>query len=194
MRFCLFGVFSSLSLREKLAMKILLSFLLVISLGLKSAHAVEVDDAYRYHIEVLAQSILKPMELEIAPDGRVFVNDIGGLLHIIRPETGASVLAGKLEVFTEQENGFLGFALDPEFLDNHWIYLFYSPTDYSGQRLSRFRMDGDTLDLSSEKVMLEFLVQRLQCCHHAGTLEFAPDGNLLISTGDNTFPGAPTDG
>ena len=37
-------------------MKILLSFLLVISLGLKSAHAVEVDDAYRYHIEVLAQS------------------------------------------------------------------------------------------------------------------------------------------
>ena len=151
MRFCLFGVFSSLSLREKLAMKILLSFLLVISLGLKSAHAVEVDDAYRYHIEVLAQSILKPMELEIAPDGRVFVNDIGGLLHIIRPETGASVLAGKLEVFTEQENGFLGFALDPEFLDNHWIYLFYSPTDYSGQRLSRFRMDGDTLDLSSDR-------------------------------------------
>ena len=175
-------------------MKILLSFLLVISLGLKSAHAVEVDDAYRYHIEVLAQSILKPMELEIAPDGRVFVNDIEGSLHIIRPETDAPVLAGKLEVFTEQENGFLGFALDPEFLDNHWIYLFYSPTDYSGQRLSRFRMDGDTLDLSSEKVMLEFLVQRLQCCHHAGTLEFAPDGNLLISTGDNTFPGSPTGG
>ena len=175
-------------------MKILLSFLLVIGLIFNRVHAVEVDDAYRYHVEILAQSILKPMELEIAPDGRVFVNDIGGSLHIIHPDTGDSVLAGKLDVFTEQENGFLGFALDPLFLDNQWIYLFYSPVDYSGQRLSRFRMDGDKLDLSSEKVMLEFLVQRLQCCHHAGTVEFAPDGNLLISTGDNTFPGAPTGG
>lgn len=175
-------------------MKILLSFLLGFSLGFLPARGVEVDDAYRYHIEVLAQSILKPMELEIAPDGRIFVNDIGGNLHILDPSSGKTKIAGTLEVFTEQENGFLGFALDPEFLDNQWIYLFYSPPEYSGQRLSRFRMEGDSLDLSSEKVMLEFLVQRLQCCHHAGTVEFAPDGNLLISTGDNTFPGAPTGG
>ncbi|MBT5928190.1 MAG: carbohydrate-binding protein [Verrucomicrobia bacterium] len=163
-------------------------------LSLNCLKSVEVPDDYRYHVEILAQSILRPMELEIAQDGRIFVNDFEGALHIIRPDSGESVTAGKLEVFNEQENGFLGFALDPDFPDNHWIYLFYSPPDYSGQRLSRFEMDGDTLVMSSEKVMLEFLVQREQCCHHAGTLEFDPDGNLLISTGDNTFPGAPTGG
>jgi len=156
--------------------------------------SVEVSDDYRYHVEVLAQSILKPMELEIAPDGRIFVNDIEGTLHILHPESGESVIAGRLEVFTEQENGFLGFALDPDFPDNQWIYLFYSPPAYSGQRLSRFQMKDDVLDMDSEKVMLEFPVQRLQCCHHAGTVEFAPDGCLLISTGDNTFPGDPTGG
>ena len=155
---------------------------------------VEVSDDYRYHVEVLAQSILKPMELEIAPDGRIFVNDIEGTLHILRPESGESVIAGRLEVFTEQENGFLGFALDPDFPENQWIYLFYSPPEYAGQRLSRFQMKGDVLDMASEKVMLEFPVQRLQCCHHAGTVEFAPDGCLLVSTGDNTFPGDPTGG
>ena len=175
-------------------MKILLSLLVIGCLGLSSAMGVEVSDDYRYHVEMLAQSILKPMELEIDPDGRIFVNDIEGSLHIIDPATGQSTVAGKLEVFTEQENGFLGFALDPDFLTNQWIYLFYSPPEYSGQRLSRFRMKGDSLDLSSEKVMLEFLVQILQCCHHAGSVEFAPDGCLLISTGDNTFPGAPTAG
>jgi cytochrome c len=155
---------------------------------------VAVSDDYRYHVEVLAQSILKPMELEIAPDGRIFVNDIEGTLHILRPESGESVIAGHLEVFTEQENGFLGFALDPDFPGNQWIYLFYSPPEYAGQRLSRFQMKDDVLDMASEKVMLEFPVQRLQCCHHAGTVEFAPDGCLLISTGDNTFPGDPTGG
>jgi cytochrome c len=154
----------------------------------------EMPDDYRYHVEVLAQSILKPMELELAPDGRIFVNDIYGALHIIDPETGEGSVAGRLEVFNEQENGLLGFALDPGFISNQLIYLFYSPVDYSGQRLSRFSMDGDVLDLSTEKVMLEFAEQRRRCCHHAGTVEFAPDGCLLISTGDNTDPGADTAG
>jgi len=33
-----------------------------------------------------------------------------------------------------------GFALDPGFVSNQWLYLYYSPKDYIGQRLSRFRM------------------------------------------------------
>src|SRR4029079_13714320 len=85
-------------------------------------------------------------------------------------------------------NGFLGFALDPAFKDNHWIYLYYSPTNFVGQRLSRFSMKEDQLDLASEIKVLEFGEQRRECCHHAGSVEFGPDGNLFISTGDNTNP------
>ena len=74
-------------------------FLIIGCLGVDRIQGVEVSDDYRYHVEVLAQSILKPMELEIAPDGRIFVNDIGGALHILHPETGEFVIAGQLEVF-----------------------------------------------------------------------------------------------
>ncbi len=149
---------------------------------------------YRYHIEVLATDIPRPMELEVAPDGRVFYNDYYGQLNIYKPETGEVVVAGKIPVFEEQENGFLGFALDRNFSETQWIYLFYSPVELIGQRLSRFAMEGDRLDLESETVILEFAEQRRQCCHHAGSVEFAPDGCLLISTGDNTFPGGDTGG
>lgn len=149
---------------------------------------------YRFKADVLATGLPQPMELELSPDGRIFFNEISGNLRIWKPDTRAVVDAGKLTVSTDQENGFLGFALDPKFRETGWIYLFYSPKDFVGQRLSRFVMRGDTLELPSEIKMLEFGEQRRECCHHAGSVEFAPDGNLLISTGDNTNPGGDSDG
>ncbi|MBM3869890.1 MAG: carbohydrate-binding protein [Verrucomicrobia bacterium] len=149
---------------------------------------------YRFKVEILAVGNMpQPMELEIAPDGRIFWNELSGKLKIWKPG-GQIVEAGTVPVYNAQENGFLGFALDPKFTQNSFIYLFYSPTNYPGQRLSRFVMRGDALDNRSERVILEFSEQRRECCHHAGTVEFAPDGCLLISTGDNTHPGGDTAG
>ena len=90
----------------------------------------EVPQDFRYRVEVLATDIPRPMELEVAPDGRVFYNDYYGRLKIFKPETNEIVEAGKLTVFEEQENGFLGFALDRDFDESQFIYLFYSPVDY----------------------------------------------------------------
>jgi cytochrome c len=149
---------------------------------------------YRFKIDVLTENTPQPMELELAPDGRIFFNELNGKLKIYKPGTRDVVVAGSIPVFPEQENGFLGFALDPAFKDNHWIYLYYSPTNFVGQRLSRFSMKEDQLDLASEIKVLEFGEQRRECCHHAGSVEFGPDGNLFISTGDNTNPGGDSDG
>lgn len=148
----------------------------------------------RYQVEVLAEGMPQPMELELAPDGRVFFIEIAGKLRIWKPDTKTIVDAGELKVVTALENGLLGFALDPKFSENHWIYILHSPVDFDGQHLSRFVMRGDTLDLSSEKVILTYPEQRRECCHHAGSVEFAPDGCLLFSTGDNTHPAGDSDG
>ncbi|MEA3207112.1 MAG: cytochrome c [Chthoniobacter sp.] len=143
---------------------------------------------YRFKVETLFDGVPQPMEIEIAPDGRIFFNEYSGRLQIYHPETKQIVEAGRLDVFNGQENGFLGFALDPKFADNGWIYCLWSPKDFEGQHLSRFTMQGDTLDLASEKRLLTFPEQRKECCHHAGSVEFGPDGCLYFSTGDNTHP------
>jgi cytochrome c len=153
----------------------------------------EVED-FRFKIDVLTEGIAQPMELELAPDGRIFFNEIGGKLRISKPGIREVIEAGAVKVTTANENGFLGFALDPKFAENRWIYLHYSPVDFGGSRLSRFTMKGDQLDLASEVKILEYGEQRRECCHHAGTVEFGPDGCLYFSTGDNTFPHGDSNG
>ena len=170
---------------------------LIVLLGLANVAHAETNpppmDA-RYHVDVLAEGMPQPMELEMAPDGRIFLIEIAGKLRIWKPETKALIDAGTVDTTTAQENGLLGFALDPKFADNHWIYLYYSSKDVEGQRLSRFVMEGDVLDNKSEKILLTFGEQRRECCHHAGSVEFGPDGCLFVSTGDNTHPFGDSEG
>jgi len=142
--------------------------------------------------------VVDPMEIATAPDGRVFLIERSGVVKIWKPDTKTTVVAAKLEVFKELEDGLIGLALDPKFAENHWVYLFHSEPETrqtpgigkTGDNLvSRFTLKGDTLDLASRKELLRVTTQREQCCHSAGSLAFDADGNLYAATGDNTHPG-----
>ncbi|PQO31395.1 glycosyl hydrolase [Blastopirellula marina] len=156
-------------------------------LGILSAEEPAFDPS-RLEVTTLVTQLKQPMELAVAPDGRVFYIEIQGQLKAYDPATRQTELVGEVVVTTAQENGLIGLALDPKFEDNHWIYLQYSPPEFSGQHVSRFTLVDGKLDMASEKVLLKYEEQRLQCCHHAGSLEFGPDGCLFIGTGDNTHP------
>ena len=137
----------------------------------------------------LATELNNPMSLDVAPDGRVFFVERAGAVKIYNPASGATSVAGQLSTYTGAEHGMLGIALDPDFETNHWIYLFWSPAGVtSDQRLSRFTLVGEQLDVASEKILLTFHTDRSGTNHEAGSLAFGPEGELYISTGDNTNP------
>ncbi len=150
--------------------------------------ASEKVDIDRFEKTVIAPGLIQPMEMAIAPDGRIFLIELAGQLKVIDPATGSTQIVGKIEVTTAQENGLIGLALDPNFATNGWVYLQYSPPDFPGQRISRFDFKDDRLVIESEKCLFSYEEQRRECCHHAGSMEFGPDGNLYIGTGDNTNP------
>jgi glucose/arabinose dehydrogenase/PKD repeat protein len=129
-----------------------------------------------------------PMELAVADDGRVFYIDRNGAVRLVRPD-GSVTSVGSLAVYTGQEFGLMGIALDPDFATNGWIYLTYSPAGSEAiDRVSRFTLTGETLDPASETVVIEYATNRVECCHAGGALEFDGAGNLYLTTGDNTNP------
>ncbi len=170
----------------------------------------------------------EPHGLDIADDGRVFYIGRGGewagaplvtdwaepnmglgsgTLHVYDPATGDVTLAATLEVFgnrggggelIKSEEGLLGIALDPNFAENGWIYLYWTPhseinreTHMGERRVSRFTYDeaSGQLDLASEQELLSWPVQIHSCCHAGGGMDFDSQGNLYIATGDSNSSG-----
>ena len=143
----------------------------------------------RFSKVVLGDNLNEPMELEILPNRDLLFVQRDGDMILYSQEEKAMKTVATINVTSELEDGLLGLTKDPDYETNHWIYLFYSPAgDIPKQHVSRFVFKDGTLDMDSEKVILEIPTQRDQCCHSAGSLEFGPNGNLFISTGDNTSP------
>ncbi len=138
---------------------------------------------------ILDADVRDPMELAVAPDGRVFFVERGGAVKIWHPERAQTLVAATLPVTTSYEDGLLGITLDPNFSQNRWVYLYYSPAGLGSiQQVSRFTVVGDALDLASEAVLLTVPTDRDQGGHSGGSLTFDPDGLLYIATGDDTDP------
>ena len=139
-----------------------------------------------YKKKVLMDAVTDPMEIAIAEDGRVFLAERAGAIKVWDPKTEKTTLAGWIPVYMIIEDGLLGITLDPDFSDNGWMYVFYAPDTGDPSRLSRFTVVGNSIDMESEKVLLEIPVQRKLCCHSGGSLTFDAAGNLYLSTGDNS--------
>lgn len=139
---------------------------------------------------VLDSTTTDPIELDVAPDGRVFYGERRGIIKIWDPETESSSVAGHLPVTIVNEDGLMGLLLDPRFAENGRLYLYYSPpTGPPRNQLSRFPVEGDSVRLESETKILTVPTQRDECCHTGGSMAFGPDGETLyLSTGDNTNP------
>ena len=149
----------------------------------------EQPDPTRFVKTVLTSELTEPMQLAMFPDGRVIFIERRGNIKIYDPATGLTSVAYKLPVYSEEEDGLMGLAIDPNYAQNHWIYLYYSPLGQeSVNKLSRFVFQNNNLDITSEKVILKVGVQREECCHTGGCIRITPDGMLYLSTGDNTNP------
>ena len=154
-------------------------------------------EANRFTKVVLAKNLDEPMQMEILQDGRVLFAERKGRLKVYDPTTKQVHIIAEIPVrhtfdgisaggTNESEDGIQGVLLDPNFTQNHWIYLYYSPLKGAPRNvLSRFEWNGGMLNRESEKILLEILVDPSVCCHIGGGMAFETKGNLLLATGEN---------
>ncbi|WP_394437503.1 PQQ-dependent sugar dehydrogenase [Streptomyces sp. SGAir0957] len=149
----------------------------------------------------------EPMTLAVLPDRSVLHTSRDGTLRRT-DAAGTTAVAGKLSVYSHDEEGLQGVGVDPGFSSNRFVYLYYAPvlstpggdapsdgtaaqfTPFDGvNRLSRFVLKADnSLDLASEKKILDVPASRGICCHVGGDIDFDAAGNLYLSTGDDSNP------
>ena len=178
-------------------MKIIYSifFSLLVWMGvLKDADTL--PDWNRFTENVLAEGLDEPMEMAFLPNQKVIVVERKGGVKIIDENTKEVNDAGFIEVNTkytnkegrtrEAEEGLMGVSLDPNFATNHWVYLYYAHPTKIMHVLSRFELKDEMLDMDSEKVLLEVVTQREECCHTGGGIVWDKDGNLFLTVGNNT--------
>jgi cytochrome c len=149
----------------------------------------------------------EPIAMAVLPDRRVLHTSRDGDVWLTTPEA-TTKLAGHIPVYNHDEDGLQGVAVDPNFAQNKWVYLYYAPpldtpegdapeqgtpedfAPFAGHnQLSRFKLaDDGTLDLASEQRILQVPANRGLCCHAGGEIDFDGAGNLFLSTGDDTNP------
>ena len=129
--------------------------------------------------------------LAFAPDGRLFYNEFqtGDIRIFVDGQTSTFA---HVDIFLLGECGLLGLVLDPEFNENHYVYIYFiepvdSRDDIGHPVIMRFT------DIAGKGEDPTVIVGDLPntnpaiCGHVSGNLNFGPEGYLYFSIGEMEF-------
>jgi glucose/arabinose dehydrogenase len=156
--------------------------------------------------QVVFTGLTAPTNIELSPDGRVFVAQKNGVVKVFddvadpTPTDFADLSVGSHD---QWDRGLLGLALAPGFPTDPWVYVLYTYDAPPGQtapawndvcadpggggcvvtaRLSRLRASGDELAGTEQTLVADWCQQYPG--HSVGDLHFGADGALYVSSGD----------
>lgn len=136
---------------------------------------------------LVANGISNPTVMAFAPDGRLFIAQQTGALRIIKNGVLLSKPFITLRVNSRGERGLIGIAFDPAFSTNKHIFLYYTDSSGSNNRISRFTANGDVAVPGSEVVVLNLSPLSTATNHNGGNMLFGKDGKLYVGIGDNAY-------
>src|SRR5262245_3459366 len=140
-----------------------------------------------------------PTAIAFTPDGRLLITTQGGQLRVYQNGNllGAPALDLSGSVCANSERGLLGVAVDPDFTNNNFIYLYYTFNKFStcptGQptnalnpvnRVARYILGSDNVVVPGSEIILIDNIISANGNHNGGDLQFGKDGFLYIGVGD----------
>lgn len=169
--------------------------------GAQSSNRMRADEISAHSMPPEAPRLLVrarfPTALAISPKRELFFAEREGRIWKVELSESSTrteppvQLVTEIPVSTQGERGLLGLALDPDFENHPYLYVFASPA-YNEEisTVHRIQLDGDRAQ--QDEVIIELPAGR-GCCHKGGRLSFGPDGKLYVTVGDGLVPSAAPD-
>ena len=133
-----------------------------------------------------AQGLAFPTNMAFAPDGRLFFTEKDtGNVRIVQDGAVLARPFVTLPVVPDAERGLLGIAIDANFEQAPWVYLYLSDATDGINRLVRVRAEGDRG--GRPETLLEGL-DSAAGYHNGGDLVFATDGSCSPRSERRTMP------
>jgi glucose/arabinose dehydrogenase len=133
--------------------------------------------------QTFVTGLILPSAMVLAPDGRIFATQQNGNIRVVKNGQILPTPFVELNVNSVSERGVLGVEVDPDFENNHYVYVYYtSATPNIHNRVSRFVANGDVA--GPEEILLE-LEDVSFVNHNGGGIHFGTDGKLYVGHGEN---------
>ncbi len=135
--------------------------------------------------EMLSGDLDFPTSLAFAPDGRMFIAQLGGSIRVYQNEELLPSPLVSIPVTASVDRGMLGIALDPEFeRGSPYLYMYYVD---SNTKVTIGRVNASSNNATSVETLYT-APQNTPGQHVGGTIAFGPDGKMYASIGDNQNP------
>ncbi len=142
-----------------------------------------------YTVDPFIENLNFPVAMAFAPDGRLFFTEKYGAVRVA--DANGNLQPQPVIVLPTDaagERGLLGIALDPDFANNHYLWVFHTWSDPEKtrdkpyNRVIRFKEENGVG--SDPQVAFEAAIEFVDSTIlNGGNLHFGPDGMLYITVG-----------
>lgn len=146
-------------------------------------------------VEVVTDGLQNPWDVVQASDGTLLVTErAGGLTAVLPDGTVREVRADFGDLFALGETGLMGLALDPSFDTDRRLYSCQGDRDGSIQVVAwTVAPDWSSATRTADPLVGGLPLNEAIGRHGGCRLQFAPDGALLVGTGDTAEGSPPQD-
>jgi len=172
------------------SLRLLMKIVILIILSIGPWIFSEAQSSSSTTVTAILTGLSFPISLKFAPDGRIFFNEKNtGNIRIIQQNGTilSSPFATISPIFTDDESGLLGMALDPSFASNGYVYVYFTYRDglsYTHGHIVRYTAIGNIGTAPIDVFDVVSAAPNTPPYHNGGYIKFGPDGKLYTQVGE----------